>query len=145
MSRRVLVTGGSGLIGSHALVQLLKAGHTVRATLRSLEQAEPVRAMVERGGAEPGPAGERFLAISGPVLSVAEMSETLRERLGEAARSAPRRRLGRPHREGGEPAAAGSPEGVPLAPPHPCGPSHSPMPMKSRLPLRMGSEASFSA
>ena len=141
MSRRVLVTGGSGFIGSHALVQLLKAGHTVRATLRSLEQAEPVRAMVERGGAEPGPAGERFLAISGPVLSVAEMSETLRERLGEA----PRRRLGRPGRDGGEPAAAGSPEGVPLAPPHPCGPSHSPMPMKSRLPLRMGSEASFSA
>jgi dihydroflavonol-4-reductase len=33
---RVLVTGGSGFIGSHCILQLLAAGHQVRATVRSL-------------------------------------------------------------------------------------------------------------
>jgi nucleoside-diphosphate-sugar epimerase len=32
----VLVTGGSGFIGSYCIVQLLAAGHQVRATVRSL-------------------------------------------------------------------------------------------------------------
>ena len=32
----VLVTGGSGFVGSHAILQLLNAGHLVRTTVRSL-------------------------------------------------------------------------------------------------------------
>jgi nucleoside-diphosphate-sugar epimerase len=49
----VLVTGGSGFIGSHAILQLLAAGHTVRTTVRSLKREPEVRAMLKRGGAEP--------------------------------------------------------------------------------------------
>src|ERR1700751_5923601 len=47
----VLVTGGSGFIGSHAIVQLLAAGHTVRTTVRSLNREGDVRAMLREGGA----------------------------------------------------------------------------------------------
>jgi nucleoside-diphosphate-sugar epimerase len=50
----VLVTGGSGFIGSHAIVQLLNAGHRVRATVRDLKREPEVRAMLKQGGAEAG-------------------------------------------------------------------------------------------
>lgn len=50
---QVLVTGGSGFVAGHAIVQLLAAGHEVRTTLRSLERADLVRAMVREGGQEP--------------------------------------------------------------------------------------------
>jgi nucleoside-diphosphate-sugar epimerase len=46
----VLVTGGSGFIGSHAIVQLLAAGHTVRTTVRSLQREADVRALLREGG-----------------------------------------------------------------------------------------------
>ncbi len=56
---KVLVTGGSGFIGSHAIVQLLAAGHEVRTTVRDLKREAEVRAMLDRGltGTE---AGERL-------------------------------------------------------------------------------------
>jgi nucleoside-diphosphate-sugar epimerase len=50
----ILVTGGSGFIGSHSILQLLAAGHRVRATVRSLKREGEVRAMLKEGGAEPG-------------------------------------------------------------------------------------------
>ncbi|HEX9103660.1 MAG TPA: aldehyde reductase [Polyangia bacterium] len=50
----VLVTGGSGFIGSHAILQLLAAGHRVRTTVRNLSREGDVRALLREGGAEPG-------------------------------------------------------------------------------------------
>jgi nucleoside-diphosphate-sugar epimerase len=46
----VLVTGGSGFIGSHAILQLLAAGHNVRTTLRNLKRESDVRTMLKVGG-----------------------------------------------------------------------------------------------
>ena len=51
---RVLVTGGSGFVGSHCILQLLAAGHQVRTTVRSLKREAELRAMLKRGGADPG-------------------------------------------------------------------------------------------
>jgi nucleoside-diphosphate-sugar epimerase len=50
----VLVTGGSGFIGSHCILQLLAAGHEVRTTVRNLKREGDVRALLKTGGAEPG-------------------------------------------------------------------------------------------
>src|SRR5277367_6051721 len=50
----VLVTGGSGFIGAHCILQLLNAGYRVRTTVRSLQREADVRAMLKTGGAEPG-------------------------------------------------------------------------------------------
>ena len=52
----VLVTGGSGFIGAHCILQLLGAGYRVWTTVRSLQREADVRAMLKVGGAEPGKA-----------------------------------------------------------------------------------------
>jgi dihydroflavonol-4-reductase len=48
----VFVTGGSGFIGSHCIVQLLSSGYRVRTTLRNLARAAEVREMIKSGGIE---------------------------------------------------------------------------------------------
>lgn len=50
----VLVTGGSGFVAAHCMVQLLNAGYRVRTTVRSLQREGDVRAMLTVGGIAPG-------------------------------------------------------------------------------------------
>ena len=47
----VLVTGGSGYIGSFCVLALLADGHTVRTTVRDLKKEPAVREMLRAGGA----------------------------------------------------------------------------------------------
>lgn len=57
----VLVTGGSGFIAGHCILQLLAAGHTVRTTVRKPEREPEVRATLAAAGAS-GLEGLRFFA-----------------------------------------------------------------------------------
>lgn len=57
----VLVTGGSGFIATHCIVQLLAAGYRVRATVRSLKREPEARATLESTGAD---AGDRLAFVA---------------------------------------------------------------------------------
>jgi nucleoside-diphosphate-sugar epimerase len=48
----VLVTGGSGYVGTQLIAALLRAGHPVRATVRSTAREAELRAAVRRGDAD---------------------------------------------------------------------------------------------
>ena len=48
--KRVLVTGGSGFIAGHCILQLLEQGHWVRATVRSLAQEASARTVLQEAG-----------------------------------------------------------------------------------------------
>ena len=50
----VLVTGGSGYLGTQLTAALLRDGRQVRATVRSLQSEGDVRAAVRRGEADDG-------------------------------------------------------------------------------------------
>lgn len=50
----VLVTGGTGFVGAHCILQLLEAGYQVRTTVRSLAREAEVRAMLRVGGVDAG-------------------------------------------------------------------------------------------
>lgn len=43
----ILVTGGSGFVASHLIIQLLESGHTVRATLRNASREAAVRQILQ--------------------------------------------------------------------------------------------------
>jgi nucleoside-diphosphate-sugar epimerase len=70
----VLVTGGSGFIGSHSIAQLLAAGHQVRTTVRNLKREADVRAMLEQAGAA---AGERLSFFAADLASDAGWREAV--------------------------------------------------------------------
>jgi dihydroflavonol-4-reductase len=54
MSATVLVTGGSGFLGLHTIIQLLERGYRVRTTVRSLARETQVRETLANAGVEPG-------------------------------------------------------------------------------------------
>jgi dihydroflavonol-4-reductase len=62
----VLVTGGSGFIAVHCILQLLNAGYHVRTTVRSLDREADVRNMLRVGGVE---ADERLTFIAADLAS----------------------------------------------------------------------------
>jgi nucleoside-diphosphate-sugar epimerase len=48
--KRVLVTGGTGFLGIHTILQLLQQGYEVKTTLRSLAKKEVILKALEEGG-----------------------------------------------------------------------------------------------
>ena len=70
----VLVTGGSGFIATHCILQLLNAGYRVRTTVRSLARETDVRAMLREGGVE---AGERLTFVSAELSADAGWSDAV--------------------------------------------------------------------
>lgn len=52
----VLVTGGSGFLGTYCILNLLNAGYRVRATVRSREREADVFTMLQANGTQPGEA-----------------------------------------------------------------------------------------
>jgi nucleoside-diphosphate-sugar epimerase len=49
----VLVTGGTGFVGAHCIVALLREGYRVRTTVRTLDRSGVVRDLVRAGGQDP--------------------------------------------------------------------------------------------
>jgi nucleoside-diphosphate-sugar epimerase len=64
---RVLVTGGSGYLGTQLIAALLREGRSVRATVRSLESEADVRAAIRRGDAD-----DRRLEVAAAALTADE-------------------------------------------------------------------------
>jgi nucleoside-diphosphate-sugar epimerase len=72
----VLVTGGSGFVGSHAMLQLLAAGHAVRTTVRSLVREPEVRTMLNAGA--PGAPFDRLTFFAADLERDAGWAEAAR-------------------------------------------------------------------
>jgi nucleoside-diphosphate-sugar epimerase len=70
----ILVTGGTGFIASHIILQLLGGKHRVRTTVRSLKREADVRGMLRQGGAEPS---ERLTFFEADLQSDAGWSEAV--------------------------------------------------------------------
>jgi nucleoside-diphosphate-sugar epimerase len=68
----VLVTGGSGFIATHCVLQLLAAGYRVRTTVRSLAREPEVRATLAAAGAD---AGDRLAFFAADLTADAGWTE----------------------------------------------------------------------
>jgi nucleoside-diphosphate-sugar epimerase len=75
---RVLVTGGSGFVGAHCLIQLLAAGHEARATVRNLARESDVRAMLRQSGVgDVGDVGDRLTLFAADLTADAGWAEAV--------------------------------------------------------------------
>ncbi|MFE6286446.1 SDR family oxidoreductase [Streptomyces sp. NPDC057877] len=72
--QRVLVTGGSGFIAGHCILQLLERGYAVRTTVRSLEREPGVRTALTDAGMTHG---ERLSFVAADLRSDAGWAEAL--------------------------------------------------------------------
>ena len=63
---QVLVTGGSGFIAAHCILQLLDRGYRVRTTVRSMDRESSVRAMLKSAASDPA---ERLTFTAADLLS----------------------------------------------------------------------------
>jgi dihydroflavonol-4-reductase len=70
----VLVTGGSGFVGVHTILQLLAAGHEVRTTVRRPDRKADVLVMLGQGGA---PSADRVSFFTADLESDAGWRETV--------------------------------------------------------------------
>ena len=50
MTETVLVTGGTGFVGVHCILQLLNSGYRVKTTMRSISRKDEVMEMLRVGG-----------------------------------------------------------------------------------------------
>lgn len=60
----VLVTGGSGFVGGHCILELLRGGMTVRTTVRDPAKGDRVRATLAAAGANPTALSERLSFVA---------------------------------------------------------------------------------
>ena len=70
----VLVTGGSGFIAQHCMLELFEAGYRVRATVRSLAREAEVRATLKAAGAD---AGDRLAFFAADLTADAGWAEAV--------------------------------------------------------------------
>ncbi len=74
-TQTVLVTGGSGFLGSWCLIELLRRGHNVRTTVRDLSREPEVRAAV----APQTDAGDRLSVLAADLRSDDGWDKPLRD------------------------------------------------------------------
>ena len=48
MAQKILVTGASGFIAGHCILELIRHGHEVRGTIRDLSRAESLKGMLQK-------------------------------------------------------------------------------------------------
>jgi nucleoside-diphosphate-sugar epimerase len=75
LMQRLIVTGGTGFLGTHCLLQLLMAGYETNATVRDLRRKHDVRAMLRRGGA--GEVGGHLTLFQADLTADAGSSEAV--------------------------------------------------------------------